>query len=339
VAGAPLHGDTLDMRRFDELSDSEKTEKILRLAQKALVGYGLAGDLTAVAQRRSHVFRFTARDASYAVRVCAAGHDPAPLKRELLWLAALGRDTTLAVPEPVITLTGDLFRTASMEGVPGTRACMVLRWIEGERREAELTADEAAAIGQFAATLHHHAEGFQWPQELTPRHPDAAARVLAAADVIRAALTSSDDRALLCDAASSISLATAQLGDDPDAVGIIHGDLRLRKLRHDRGSVGAFGFDECRIGAYLDDLSVAWGELAGRESTPMLQQALLDGYRSVRDLAGEPETALRAFAALRAVESLAGACAATRGSRTGQREVATCETAAIRKELQGFLRS
>ncbi|MCX6092237.1 MAG: phosphotransferase [Candidatus Bipolaricaulota bacterium] len=325
------------MRRFDELTEDEKTEKLLRLGQKALSAYGLTGDLAFVAQRENTVFRLRTGGGSYAVHICAAGHDHAPLKRELLWLAALGRDTRLAVPEPVLTLTGDLFRSTSMEGVPGTRACMVLRWIDGERREAELTVDEAAAMGQFAAALHRHAEAFHWPEELATSYLDPAARVLTAADAVRGALTSPDDRTLLCDAVASIAEVTSTLGDGAGAVGIVHGALRLRKLRHDHGSVGAFGFDGCCIGAYLDDLSLLWTELAGREASLVLQRALLDGYRSVRDLAGEPESILRAFVVLRGLETAAGALGAIRANRLAPKEVAGREMAVVRQELVSSL--
>jgi Ser/Thr protein kinase RdoA (MazF antagonist) len=300
------------MRRFDELTDDEKVEKLLRLAQKALQAYGLAGELSFAAQGACTVFRLRAAGTSYALHVSAAGRDLTPLRRELLWLAALGRDTALVVPEPVITLTGDLFRSTSMEGVPGTRACTVRRWIDGERREAELRTEEAAAVGQFVAALHRHAEAFSWPEELAMTYRDPASRALIAADTIREALTAPDDRARLCDAVSFIAEATATLGDSPDAVGIIHGDLRLRKLRHGAESVGALGFDECRAGAYLDDLSVVWAELAGREATAALQGALVDGYRSLRDVRGVPEAALRAFILLRVVESIAQAASEAR---------------------------
>jgi len=221
--------------------------------------------------------------------------------------------------------------------VPGTRACMVLRWIDGERREAELTVDEAAAMGQFAAGLHRHAEVFQWPEELATIYLDPAARVLAAADTVRDALTSPDDRALLCDVVASIAEVTGVLGDGTDAVGIVHGELRLRKLRHDHGSVGAFGFDGCCIGAYLDDLSVLWNEFADREASALLQNALLDGYRSVRDLFGEPASLLRAFVVLHALEAAAGALGTIRANRLAPKESAGREIAAVRQKLASCL--
>jgi Ser/Thr protein kinase RdoA (MazF antagonist) len=326
------------MRRFDELADSEKTERYVRLAEKALAAYGLAGDLAYVAQGTSVVFRLRAGGASFAVRLCAPGRDHVPLRRELLWLAALGRDTSLSIPEPVLSLTGDLFRSVSMEGVPSTRACMVLRWIDGERREAELTTDEVAAMGQLVASLHRHAETFRWPEELALGYADPAARMLAAAEGVRPALASPADQALLCDVAAFVGEATAAHGASPEAVGVIHGDLRLQKMRMGRDLVGIFGFDACRTGTYLDDLSLLWSALDGREATPALQQALLDGYQSVRGFPAKGVTALRAYAALRGMENAAQTLHALGRERTPNRGSLDRVTGDLRRVLGGALR-
>ncbi len=331
-------GETLPMRRFDELTDSEKTERYARLAEKALAAYGLAGDLVYVAQGTSVVFRLRAGGASFALRLCAPGRDHAPLRRELLWLAALGRDTSLSIPEPVLSLTGDLFRSVSMEGVPSTRACMVLRWIDGERREAELTTDEVAAMGQLAAALHRHAETFRWPDELALGCADPADRMLAAAEGVRPALASPADQALLCNAAAFVSEATAEHGASPEAIGVIHGDLRLRKMRTGRDPVGILGFDACRIGAYLDDLSLLWSALDGREATPALREALLDGYQSVRGFPAGGASSLRAYVALRGMEDAARTLHALGRERTPNRGSLDRVTGDLRRVLVGALR-
>jgi Ser/Thr protein kinase RdoA (MazF antagonist) len=326
------------MRRFDELTDSEKTARYTRLAEKALVAYGLAGDLAYVGQGTSVVFRLRAGGASFALRLCAPGRDHAPLRRELLWLAALGRDTSLSIPEPVLSLTGDLFRPVSMEGVSGTRACMVLRWIDGERREAELTTDEVAAMGQLAASLHRHAETFRWPDELALGYTDPVARMLAAAEGVRPALALPADQALLCNAAAFVGEATAAYGASPEAVGVIHGDLRLRKMRVGCDPVGIFGFDACRIGAYLDDLSLLWSALDGREATPALHQALLDGYQSVRGFPSTGESALRAYVALRGMETAAQTLYTQGRERTPNRGSLDRVTGDLRRLLVDALR-
>jgi Ser/Thr protein kinase RdoA (MazF antagonist) len=326
------------MRRIDELTDGEKTERYARLAEKALAAYGLVGDLAYVAQGTSVVFRLRVGGASFALRLCAPGCDHVPLRRELLWLAALGRDTSLAIPEPVLSLTGDLFRSVSMEGVPGTRACMVLRWIDGERREAELTADEAAAMGQLAASLHRHGETFRWPEELALEYTDPAARMLSVAEGVRPALASPADKALLCDVAALVGEATAAHGAGPEVVGVIHGDLRLRKMRMCQDSVGIFGFGACRVGAYLDDLSLLWSALDGREATPALHRALLDGYQSVRGFPSSGVNVLRAYVALRAMEGAAQALHALEQERTPNRGSLDRVTGDLRRLLVGALR-
>jgi Ser/Thr protein kinase RdoA (MazF antagonist) len=85
-------------------------------------------------------------------------------------------------------------------------------------------------------------------------------------------------------------------------------------------SVGIFGFDACRMGVYLDDLSLLWSGLDGREATPVLRQALLDGYQSVRGLPPSGESYLRAYVALRGMENAAQTVDALCRGRTSHRE-------------------
>lgn len=293
------------MQRFTELSEDERTERLLRVAGKGLLAYGLVGDLRLVAGDADAVFRLRAGGHSYAVRVSAAGRDHASLLRELVWLAALGRDTRLAIPEPVLTLTGDLFRSVSMEGVPGTRACAVQRWVEGERREAEPREDEAAAAGRLVGALHAHAETFRWPDELQMALVPPADRLLHAADALTTALDAADDRARLCDVVAAVADRTSAAGNGPEEAGPVHGDLRLRRLRHAAGEAGVLGFGNCRTGSFADDLSVLWSDLGGREATPALRTALLDGYASVRRAPRATPDEFEAFASLRCLEGAA----------------------------------
>jgi len=316
------------MRRFEELSDGEKIERLERVAHKALLGYGLTGDLRHVASTTHTIFQLRTGGATYAVRVCAPGIDRAPLERELTWLAALGRDTRLRVPDPLLTLTGELSRSVSLEGVPGTRACMVLRWVDGERREAELTLGEAEAMGRFVAALHAHAEGFRWPDELALLYVTPAERALEAAEAVRGALKTTEDRARLCDLVAAVAEADAEI--DARDVGILHGDLRLRKLRHEGGEVGALGFDACRVGAFAEDLSILWDELGAREMTGALRAALLNGYRSVRSLSPSAARALDAFVGLRDLQAAARELEASR-PRTADAAATARATALVRR--------
>jgi Ser/Thr protein kinase RdoA (MazF antagonist) len=334
VAAADSEDETRPMQRFEVLSEEEQIERYRGLAQKALLAYGLSSDLTYVGQGTSIVFRASSSGGSFAIRIGNAGQDLTPLHRELLWLAALGRDMSLAVPEPILTLRGDLFRSISMEGVPGTRPCSVLRWVNGERREAELTPDEVTAMGTLVASLHQHAERFRWPEEIAPLCEDAASRAFAACDGLRSVLLGPGDPSLLADAAALIADAV------PSHVDIrpIHGDLRLRKLRLNEGVAGILGFDRCRAGTDLEDLSPLWAELGERRSAAELREALLDGYRSVRPLPSAYEEPLRAFGALRALENAVRNLDALRRERRSKGEAAEAIATDLRRALLDIVR-
>lgn len=333
VVGGTAKNETRRMRRFEVLCDEERADRYKALAKKALLAYGLTPDLTYVGQGTHTVFRAFVGGGAYAVRIGEAGRDLALIRRELLWLAALGRDTPLGVPEPILTLHGDLFSTVSMEGVPGTRSCSVVRWVEGERREAELTTDEVAAMGRLAAALHRHADTFRWPEEITPVQDDAQSRAFTACDALRPTLDAPGDASLLADAAARIADAIP-----PSALGgPIHGDLRLRKLRLDHGVAGVLGFAHCRLGADLEDLSVLWMELDGRRSTLELRSALLEGYRTVRSLPAACEDSLGAYGALRALEDAARELNALGRDRRSRGEAAERVATDLRRALSVIL--
>lgn len=321
------------MRRFEVLSEEEQVDRYKALAKKALLTYGLTPDLTYIGQESHIVFRAAFGGGIFAVRISEAGRDLGMLRRELLWLAALGRDTSLSVPEPLLTLRGDLFSSVSMEGVPGTRSCCVVRWIEGERREAELTPDEVSAMGSVVAALHQHAEGFRWPQEIAPSHGDAAGRAFAACDSLRSVFNLPGDPSLLTDAAALIA---DNMPESADA-GPIHGDLRLRKLRLKEGVAGVVGFGRCRAGADLEDLSPLWAELGERKTAAELHEALLDGYRSVRPLPSALEAAFRAYGALRALEEAATSLDALRQDRRSRALATERITDGLRRSLSDIV--
>ena len=213
------------MSSFDQLPESEKVERYERLARRALTAYGLEdADLRYLGQSANIVFRVQTDDGRWALRMCNPGRDHRILMRELLWLVALCRDTDLSVPEPVIMRTGDLFRSVSMPGLSGFRACMLFRWVKGQF-EDELSSDHLRAVGGFTATLHKHAETFRWPEELAPVKISAET---VGDNVPRATLKShysGDETESLLATIPIIQRSMRSLGKGHDTSGVIHGDL------------------------------------------------------------------------------------------------------------------
>jgi Ser/Thr protein kinase RdoA (MazF antagonist) len=306
------------MDRLERIPESETSDRYARLARKALSAYGLAEErLTPLGEAENVTFEVATGDPSrhYALRICAPDHDPHALRREILWLTAICRDTDLVVPEPILTMDGELVRRVSIAGVSGFRSCVLLRWVDGEFRHKELAPDHLHGVGRLTATLHSHAETFRWPEEITPPRRNATL----ISDVLDEALLrtrySADQLNVFRRAIERISVAMSTLRDGPRVAGVIHGQLSPRCLLFHNGEARAIGFDRCRWGYYAYDLATIGSYVAGREAGEELVAALLEGYRSLRDLPEDVERLLPVFDALRSIDRIQAMLAAPAGSR------------------------
>src|SRR5262245_25988595 len=103
------------MKAFEALTYAGQVRRLRRLAERALGAYGLGGArLAALTNSENMTFRVDAPDGErYVLRI----HRPnrksvAAIRSELLWLAALRRDTDLIVPDPVPSADGALVTLA-----------------------------------------------------------------------------------------------------------------------------------------------------------------------------------------------------------------------------------
>ena len=239
------------------------------------------------------------------------GPDPAMVRSEMAWLAALRRDTHLGVPEPVPTRDGDLQTIVAADGVPESRSCVLYRWVDGRFVDEQLTEGHLARVGAFTARLHIHGAGFEPPpgfrrgavdhvttfgrtceDGLAPEVAEHAAALVDAVhpagggDLVRAVI----DRA---------RAARAEIGRDPEVFGLVHADLHQENYLFHRGRVRAIDFDDCGYGPFVYDLAVTLSELTNRARYPALRAAMLGGYRTVRPLAVEHERLIDTFIGLR----------------------------------------
>jgi Ser/Thr protein kinase RdoA (MazF antagonist) len=247
----------------------------------------------------------------------------------LLWLAALNRDTGLAVPQPVPAKNGALLTHAAVAGVPEPRVCVLFRWLPGRFLDRRLAPAHLERVGTFTARLHEHAAGWPFPpgfargrvdnltaearraSRVNPRLPSLTglAQHPADEDVERtlrlvAELRSPAAAAVVTRAIDRIRPALQQLGYGPDAFGLIHADLHQENYFFHRGRVQAIDFDDCGFGHYLFDLNVTLIELQHLPHYAALRAAFLAGYRRVRPLPPAHEACLDAFFALRRLQLL-----------------------------------
>jgi len=304
------------MDRLERIPESERSDRYARLARKALSAYGLAeARLTPLGEAESVTFEVATGDPSrhYVLRICAPDHDPDALRREILWLTAICRDTDLVVPEPILTMEGELVRRISVAGVSGFHSCVLLRWVDGEFRPKELAPDHLHGVGRLAATLHSHAETFRWPEEITPPRRNATLMSEVLDEALLRTRYSADQLNRFRRAIERISVAMSTLRDGPRVAGVIHGQLCPRRLLFHNGEARAIGFDRCRWGYYAYDLATIRSYVTGREAGDELVAALLDGYRSLRDLPEDVERHLPFFSALRSIDRIQAVLAAPAG--------------------------
>ncbi len=304
------------MDRLERIPDSERFDQYARLARKALSAYGLdEARLTHLGDAENVTFEVATGDPSrhYALRICGSEHDPDALRREILWLTAIRRDTDLVVPEPILTMEGELVRRVSIAGVSGFHSCVLLRWVDGESRDRELAPAHLHAVGRLMATLHTYAETFRWPEEITPPRRNATLMSEVLDEGLLRTRYSVDELEVFRRAIESISVAMSTLRDGPRIAGVIHGRLGPCHLLFHGGEARAIGFDRCRWGYYAYDLATIRSYVEGRETGDELVAALLEGYRSLRDLLKDVERHVPLFGALRSIDRIQSILAAPAG--------------------------
>jgi Ser/Thr protein kinase RdoA (MazF antagonist) len=307
-------------------SRHEELRRLRRLGRAALAAYGLDGRLTLQRHEHNTTFRVDAPGGPYLLRINRPGvHTSDTIGSELAWLGALRRDTDLGVPEPVAARDGSLMVVAAEPGVPAKRFCVLLRWLDGRFVDRRLAPVHLRRVGALAARLHEHAahwtppRGFLRPQVdtltsgakagLVATTPVQAGDRPTREDGDRALrlvddLVSAPDAALFAAALEVVRGSTRALAEEPDAVGLIHGDLHYENVLFRGGEARAIDFDDCGWGLELYDLAVTLSELEGRPRYGELREALLDGYARIRRLPDDHVTHLAALALLRRLQLL-----------------------------------
>lgn len=294
------------MKDFNNLSHGGQMRRMRKLAEAALVPYHLDNvGLTLINPIENTTYRVdAASDQRYCLRIHRPGSDVATIRSELLWLAAIRRDTNLVVPDPVVARDGSLVTIITVDGVPESRCCVLFRWVEGRfvHHIQQLSLDMIAHVGAFMARLHQHAAHWTPPEDFvrgrvdleTLRDPAFGAIGLATG----APLLTKDDDAIITTTIERVAATLQVLGEESAVFGLIHADLVPANYLFHNGEVRGIDFDDCMWSYYLYDIALALRALEDRENYPALRAAFLDGYRTIRRLASDAETHLDTFLAM-----------------------------------------
>jgi Ser/Thr protein kinase RdoA (MazF antagonist) len=95
-----------------------------------------------------------------------------------------------------------------------------------------------------------------------------------------------------------------ELGNGPETFGVIHADIHQKNYLFRGHDVRLIDFGDCGWGHYLYDLAVTVSELRVLPHMNELREALLAGYREMRDLSPAHEALIDTFVMLREVQNL-----------------------------------
>lgn len=273
------------MRPFAQLSRPDQVRRLRPLALLALEAYGLAGArLWPLKHWNNTTFAVQAGARRLVLRLNRPGfQDAVAIHSELQWLQALA-NAGLRVPEPVPAADGRLVVKASAAGVPEARDCALFAWLPGRFLDRRLGMAQLEAVGRFAGQLH--SAPFAPTPDFARKHWDLHTLLGGDPGIDRQGIEvhlGAGDRQVIAAVRARLEQAFAALGRGPEAWGLIHADLHPGNLLFSREGVGAIDFDDCGWGCFAYELAVTLSELRARPAYPLLRQALLRGYRQVRD--------------------------------------------------------
>jgi Ser/Thr protein kinase RdoA (MazF antagonist) len=301
------------------------------LAYRALRGWDLAVvNLAPIKVRENAVFRIDLAGGGRAVlRVHRGGyHSDAELDSEFIWMRAL-EVAGISVPRVIRSRRGRDFEVIELPARHGARQIDVFEWIDGRQLgsvEGGIGGDAADIVAQYrmigaiAARMHNHARGWQCPSQFRRHAWDAEGLVGEEPFWGRfwelEALTPGQ-RGLFARARAKIARELAAFGMAPDRYGLIHADLVPENVLIDGTQVQVIDFDDAGFGWHLFELATSLYFIAGDAIYPTAREALIQGYRSERELSDETLEWLPLFLAARGTTYL-GWVHTRRGSDTAR---------------------
>lgn len=305
------------MKAYGALSYTGQVRRLKLLGQEALREYPLeVARLVPLTHEENTTFRVeTPHGERYVLRIHRPHKNSADeIRSEVIWLAALHRDTDLSVPEPIATRDGALLTVAEHEGVPEARICTLFRWMDGRFLDDGLTPSHLEKVGVLTARLHNHASTFVPPPGFVRgRRVQGSGGIRAQdnllTDEAMESATGMVDALCSPEAACTVEAVIhrirqvcAELGEGPDNFGLIHADLHQWNYMFWHGEARAIDFDDCGFGPFIYDLGTTLSELRHRADYPNLESALLSAYRTIRPFPIEHEPYIDTFVALRELQ-------------------------------------
>lgn len=251
------------MKPFHTLTTRGRNGRLRQMAQVALQEYDLdVARMSLLSTSFNTIFRLDTTDGQqYVLRLNYPGErQRIDIYSEMVWLAALRRDTHLAVPLPLPTRQGDLMTTVTTPGVPQPRHCAIFGWLNGRtvgRRKSPTTFHK---MGAAMAQLHNHAATFQPPTPFSQRdystvwHFDTPHLIY---DDAPHPLFTPERRHILRATAQRVGYYLEQLYQDDNGRYFLHADMHTANVRLHQGHLQILDFDDTVWCYPVQDIGIA----------------------------------------------------------------------------------
>ncbi|PON13826.1 aminoglycoside phosphotransferase [Candidatus Entotheonella serta] len=299
------------------LADKHTHQAMRVVAETALREWALdvaAMELVSVSENT--VFKVSTRSGEALVlRVHRPGyHRLAELISEQRWTAAL-LEAGVSVPVPRHTSDGRGYVSVPVPGTDEQRYVGLVEWVDGEtvHQAIEHNADVASLtfrfeqLGRLAARIHNASVAWAIPNDFQ-RHALDADGLMGNQPFwglfwVLPQLSLSQ-RELILTARDAIYRMLSDYGKNHGTYSLIHADLHPRNLLINGDQLHVIDFDDAGFGWHQYELAVALFSYRDHPHTEMIQDALIRGYRSARDLDDAAVSLIPMFILIRALALL-----------------------------------
>ena len=236
-------------------------------------------------------------------------HSLEALDSERLWTTALN-NAGIPVPRAISALDGRYYVPVTVPSSGERRFAGMLGWTNGEllsdviAREADTRRlqDYFGQLGAILGAMHVQSSAWRPPPGFTRHHLDIEGLMGEApfwGQFWEHPVLTQSDRSLLLETRSKIRGALSRYGTDRGHYSVIHADLHSGNVLIDEGRLTVIDFDDTGFGWHMYDIAVALKHQHGTPLYPVVRDALLRGYRSVRALNAGHEAMLAMFLLIR----------------------------------------
>lgn len=331
------------MQPFEMLSYDGQLARLTEGAEGVLRAYGYQGSaLRSVTYANNAVFEVRAPDGGhFALRLHRPGHKRLEwINSELVWLEAIGRDTSLSVPHLIHAQDDESIVYASVEGLSDPVVCTLFAWIDGQfDTTSTVSLERVREVGKYLSRLHNYSMTFDPPADFArPRLDEKGLSGVESAyySGVSSALFTDEDRHTFRQVEGRVRDVMHGLGASKESFGLIHADFLMKNMLFRGDEVCAIDFDDCSWGYFLYDLAPLMLQFKDEPRYPELRDALWEGYTAYRPLPETYRAYLETFVAARDMFSCWWVAGNVHNPRVRERaaELITYRVAELRRFLE-----